>query len=420
MYDTVFKAATTVIGGREVVRDVGIRKGIIEKVGTITDGGVGLEVPCEGRLLMPGAIDLHAHLREPGGTHKEDIASGTAAAVAAGITTLLEMPNTNPATVTRAALADKVAIAKRTAHCNIRFFMALTARNLDELEQAVDDPGFAGIKVYLGSTTGRILLTEFDPLERALDRIPALFAFHAELESVLLAHRDRVDEPQAADHHRLRPPEAVVEGTRLVLGHAATRDRRLHICHLSAAGELARLADATPGSRVTCEVTPHHLWFTHEDTARKGNRLKVNPPVQGPGDRKVLREALKNGLIQAVATDHAPHTREEKDRPYAKAPSGVPGLDIMVPSVLRLVQEGEITLARSFQVLCENPAAIAGLKTTGRIEEGLDADLALWDLDRTWTVQGADLRSRCGWSPFEGETLAARPLGVWVGGERRI
>ena len=211
MYDTVFKAATTVVEGRVVVRDVGVRRGVIEKIGAITDAAAALEVPCEGRILMPGDIDMHAHLREPGGNLKEDIASGTAAAVSAGITTLLEMPNTNPPTITRAALAEKVAIAKRTGHCNIRFFMALTARNLDELEQAMDDPGFAGIKVYLGSTTGSILLTEFDPLTRALDRIPALFAFHAELESVLLDHRDRVPDPQAGDHHRLRPPEAVVE-----------------------------------------------------------------------------------------------------------------------------------------------------------------------------------------------------------------
>jgi len=420
MYDTIFKSATTVVDGEVVVRDVGVTSGRIEKIGTMEKESARREVPCEGRLLMPGAIDMHAHLREPGGTHKEDISSGTAAAVAAGVTTVLDMPNTNPPTTTVSALREKTAIAGRTAHCRIGFFMALTARNVDQLEQAASIPGFAGVKVYLGSTTGNILLTDVDPLETALARVPALFAFHAELESVLQRHKDDVALPDARSHHVLRPPEAVTEGTRLVLEHASRPGLRLHLCHVSTAGELEVLDDTPTASEVTCEVTPHHLRFTHEDAARLDNRIKVNPPVQGKADRKALRAALADGRIQAVATDHAPHTLEEKNRPYPSAPSGVPGLDIMVPWVLRLVQEGKLTIQRAFEVLCSNPARIAGMDDRGRIEEGLDADLALWDLDSTWKVERSDINSRCGWSPFEGDTLAARPLGVWVQGERRV
>lgn len=420
MYDLVFKAARTVVDGVLVDTDVGVRSGSIERIGSIETDGAGVEILCNGRLLMPGAIDLHAHLREPGGTHKEDIASGSNAAVRSGVTTILEMPNTNPPTTTVSSLIEKTAIAERTARCHVLFFMALTARNIDELEKAVELPGFAGVKVYLGSTTGNILLSNVDPLERALSRVPALFAFHAELESVLQTRREAVPDPDASSHHVLRPPEAVIEGTRLVLQYASRPELRLHLCHLSTAGELAELSSSQSRAQVSCEVSPHHLWFTHQDTSRIGNRLKVNPPVQGPDDREALRAALVNGLIQAVATDHAPHTLDEKERPYRKAPSGVPGLEVLGPAVLRLVQQDTLSVPRAFEVLCEAPARIAGLRNKGLIKEGYDADLALWDLNRTREVTRGDILSRCGWSPFEGETLAARPDGVWVMGERRV
>jgi len=420
VYDIVFKSATTVLEGETVSTDVGVRSGIIEKVGSIESQPASIEIPCEGLLLMPGAIDIHAHLREPGGIQKEDIASGTATAVASGVTTVLEMPNTNPPTVTASALSDKVAIADRNALCHVRFYMALTSDNLDELEEAADVPGFAGVKVYLGSTTGRILLTDFNALESALARIPALFAFHAELESVLTTNKDAVDDPDASDHHVLRPARAVAEGTRLVLSYASRPGLRLHLCHLSSAEELELLAAASCLSMPTSEVTPHHLWFTHEDTATAGNLLKVNPPIRDKHSRDSLFEAMRDGLITAVSTDHAPHTLLEKGRPYAHSPSGVPGLDVMAPCVLRYVQTGCLPLHRAFEVLCESPAAIAGIDRKGRIREGYDADLALWDLAETWMIDRRDIRSRCGWSPFEGRTLAARPKGVWVMGKQVV
>ncbi len=420
MYDVLFKEATTVVDGQVIVADVAVRDGRIERVAPAIPGPATSEIPCAGLALLPGAVDLHTHLREPGLTHKESIATGTAAAVQAGVTTILDMPNTTPPTTTVEALADKVAIARATARCNVLFFLALASDNVDDLERAAALPGFAGVKVFLGSTTGNLLVTEMAALDTALNRVPALFAFHAELESVLAPLRDSMEDPDASAHHVLRPAEAVVEGALLVSELARVPGRRLHVCHLSAAAEVAALLDEPRASTLTSEVSPHHLYFTADDTARLGNLLKVNPPVRYARDRSALRAALASGGIAAVATDHAPHTLEEKARPYRLSPSGVPGLDTLVPSVLRLVADGELSLPRAVAALATNPAIIAGLRQKGRVEEGLDADLALYDLGATWVPARADLHTRCGWSPFEGIKLAARPLGVWLGGARVV
>jgi dihydroorotase len=419
MYDVVFRQATTVVRGQVRVADVAVRAGRIERVDDRIGALAAEEVLCEGLVLLPGAIDLHVHLREPGGSHKEDVASGTAAAVAGGITTVLDMPNTSPATTTLEALEAKAAIARGAARCNVRFFVGLTHDNVGELERAIRHPDFAGVKVYLGSTTGDLLVTDPAVVDRALNAVPALFAFHAELESVLATTRGSMEDPDVTAHHVLRPAEAADEGALLVTELAGVPGRRLHVCHLSSKREVEILSCGNQlASPVTSEVTPHHLFFTEADAAHQGNRLKVNPPIRYASDRDALRAALAGGRIAAVASDHAPHTAEEKAQPYYRAPSGVPGLDTLVPAVLRLVQLGELTLAIAVAVLAENPARIAGLRDKGRIEEDADADLALYDLTRSWTPLPADLRTRCGWTPFEGVTLGPRPMSVWVGGKR--
>lgn len=419
MYDLLFRAACVVTGDRVVVRDVAIQDGVIERVDPSIQGPAREEVDCEGLALLPGAMDLHVHLREPGLTHKEDIASGTWAAVCGGVTTVLDMPNTVPPTTTLERLVQKADIAARTARCHVRFYLALTEDNLDEVERASTHPAFAGVKVFLGSTTGRILLEDPAIIGRALDRVPALFAFHAELESVLARSRGSIPAPTALHHHLVRPAEAVVSGARLVADLASKPHRRLHLCHLSSAGEVEALREHRTASTLTAEVCPHHLFFSHEDTVGLENLLKVNPPVRDPSDRDALLCALQDGRVDAIATDHAPHTRAEKSLPYPEAPSGVPGLDTLVPATLRLAQTGILTLPQAVRLLCENPARIAGLERKGRVAEGCDADLALYDLAAAWVPADAEVRSRCGWTPFAGRTLAARPLSVWVMGERR-
>lgn len=412
--DIIFRSATIPASQGVRIVDIAVSHGLIERIEPSIGRRGSIEVNCEGLTLLPGAIDMHVHLREPGATHKEDIRSGTSAAVAGGVTTVIEMPNTSPPTTTVEELDRKVAIAKEASLCNISFYMALTDNNLAEIERAIGHPGFAGVKVYLGSTTGDILLKDMSVLDRAVSSLPTLFVFHAELERFIT--RSEWGIPDASLHHVIRPEEAVVEGALLVAELASSPERRLHLCHVSSASELAVISDT---KWLTCEVTPHHLYFTVNDTARMGNLLKVNPPLRYEKDLQALRAALANGRISAVASDHAPHTLDEKRRPYKDAPSGVPGLDTIVPSVLRLVQSGELTLFRAVEVLAANPARIVGLKNKGCIEEGADADIALYDLSASWTPT-SDIRSRCGWTPFLHVPLGPRPLAVWIKGQRVI
>lgn len=414
MHDLVFKAARLLEGDAEAVRDVAVRDGRIVEVGAFIDAPAGSEIDCGGLWLLPGAIDMHVHLRDPGLTHKEDMASATAAAVAAGVTTVADMPNTRPPTLTAETFFAKVDRARTAGRCNVLFYMGLGANNVGAIAAVADHPSFAGVKVFLGATTGDLLSGE-TALARALDRIDALFVFHAERESVLRAAKDAFSGlPTVADHHRLRPAAAAVDGAHFVASLAAP-GRRLHVCHLSCSDELPFL---DPARDITGEVAPHHLWFTAEDAAAQGNRLKVNPPVRGPLDRAALRAALADGRIAAVATDHAPHTAAEKALPYPEAPSGVPGIDTMVPSTLALVRDGTLTMARAVDAMSGAPARLLGLGTKGTVAPGFDADLFLWNPAVSWTPVATDLGTRCGWSPFEGMPLAARPKAVWRAGRR--
>lgn len=393
--------------------DVLVEGGLFERIGgAVTPREPAVEIDAGGAWLVPGAVDMHVHLRDPGWTHKEDLQSGSRAAVAGGVTTVCDMPNTVPPTLGLEDLRAKAARAREVSLCEMRFFLALAQDNLDQIARCLEEPAFAGVKVFLGATTGDLLSGD-RALERAVDRFPCLFAFHAEDETVLQeARRGAGPDPTAADHHRLRPPEAVVRGALRVAG-LWRPGRRLHLCHLSSARELEVLRDH-PG--LTAEVTPHHLWFTAQDTGALGNWLKVNPPVRLAEDREALRRALADGAIDAVATDHAPHTLEEKALPYPQAPSGVPGLETSVPAVLRLVQERLLTLDRAVEVLSATPARLLGLRDRGAIAEGLRADCFLWDPDGTWVPEAGDLVGRCRWSPFFGLPLARRPLATWVAG----
>lgn len=393
------------IPGQNDLTTVTAADGIISKIGPAQVCFDCLDIDGRGWWLLPGAIDMHVHLREPGAEHKECIATGTRAAVKSGVTTVADMPNNNPAITTRKAFLDKCDLADRSALCDVRFFMALTPDNTDEIASVIGHARFAGIKVFLGATTGN-LQCPVEAVIKASEILDTLFVFHAESNEVLNRTRKEHGPGQsAADHLTLRPVEAATESVASIVA-AYRPGLRFHICHISTAAEL-KLISGHPG--ITCEASPHHLAMCADDTARLGNLGKMNPPLRLEADRKALLAAVNDGRVQSVATDHAPHLRNEKDVPYPDAPSGVPGLDTLVPFVLSLVQKDVMDINRAVEVMSSGPARLLGLDDRGCIRPGYRADFMLWDPDSTWNVVNSDIFSRCGWSPFSGMTLAGRP-----------
>jgi dihydroorotase len=414
MNDLIFKNVLIPRDGALRPSDVTINRGLIVNIdfsGSSSDGRQIVE--GNGRLLLPGAVDMHVHLREPGGEHKEDIASGTMAARQGGVTTVADMPNNSPLTADEATFLKKAAIADATAACDVKLFIGLTGGNIPEIRKVIKHPRFAGIKVFLGATTGS-LLCGLEALREAAAELDCLFAFHAESDDTLKkAGATHGPGLSAADHLKLRPVEAAVDAV-CDIASVYRPGMRFHICHVSSADELAAIA-ANPG--ITCEVSPHHLAFSELATHDLGNLAKMNPPLRCESDRIAVMKALVEGRIDCIATDHAPHTLAEKARPYPEAPAGVPGLDTLVPYVLSLVQNGTISLETAMRLISTRPAQILGLTDRGEIREGLRADMFLWDPASTWHVNNQDIKSKCGWTPFAGMTLAGRPSCVCMNGQ---
>lgn len=390
-----------------------VRDGIIQEIDPRDDSAQWTGIDCRGMLLLPGAIDMHVHFREPGATHKEDLASGAAAAASGGVTTVADMPNNTPAIVTAEAFLAKAALANRISSCDVKLYMGLAAGNLNEISEVCGHPGFAGVKVFLGATTGS-LLCDLDTLRLAAARLDCLFVFHAESNTVLQRASAAFGPGQSAsDHLSLRPVEAALSAVSDIAS-VYRPGMRFHICHVSTAAEL-EIIRATPG--MTCEAAPHHLAFDASLADRLGDLAKMNPPLRAESDRAGLMSALRAGRIDCLATDHAPHTLEEKSRPWPQAPAGVPGVETLVPWTLGQVQAGSIPLSLAIALLSTNPARILGLSDRGSIRPGLRADIMVWDPRSRWTVAREDIRSKCGWSLFEGMELAGRPRHVCSNGK---
>jgi len=419
----LIRDARVVNEGRTLQADVLVRGGVIERVAEEGIGGAGnvAEVDAKGHHLLPGAIDDQVHFREPGLTHKEDIAHGSAAAAAGGITSFMEMPNTVPNTLNRELLEAKYARAAETSVVNWSFYMGVANDNLDEALRA-DPRTVCGLKAFLGSSTGNMLVDAPATLEQLFRRAHLLLAVHAEDEATIRANMRAAVERWGEDipleeHPRIRNAEACFRSSSAAVALAKEHGTRLHVLHISTAREVA-LFDPGPleGKRITAEACVHHLWFTDADYAGKGAAIKWNPAVKTAADREAVRRAVREGRIDVLATDHAPHTLEEKSLPYAKCPSGGPLVQHALVALLELVHEGVFTLEEVVEKMCHAPARLFSVDRRGYVREGCHADLVLVDLDAPWTVTKDNLLYKCGWSPFEGQRFRARVLKTWVNG----
>lgn len=383
----------------------------IEQVGGTIDSEGADELDASGLHVLPGVVDCHVHFREPGSTHKESIETGSRAAVIGGVTSYLEMPNTNPPTTTQDRLEQKRAIAAKNSFAHYGFFIGATSNNLEDLKAARNTPG---IKVFVGSSTGSLLVDEQTHLERLFAEGSLPIAAHAEDEGIIQANLERYKESRdPSTHSKVRTPQAAAKSVLRLCQLASAFDRRLHILHMSTSAELEAAVNC---AFVTKEVCIPHLFLDTTAYARLGNRAKVNPAVRSRREVDELWAALRRGAFQLVATDHAPHTAEEKANPYPQAPSGIPSIENSLPLMLDSVNRGRLTLPELVQLMAAGPAQTWCIHNKGRLREGYDADLTLVDLSHKRTIEDSKQWSKAGWSPWNGRSVTGWPVRTIVMG----
>ncbi|MFZ5635645.1 MAG: dihydroorotase [Pseudomonadota bacterium] len=423
---TLIVNARLVNEGREFEGDLRIADGRIEAIGSgLVARSNETVVDAAGRRLLPGMIDDQVHFREPGLEYKGDLATESAAAVAGGLTSFMEMPNTSPPTLDRAALDDKYRRAAGRARGNYAFYMGTSTGNIENI-RAIDPLTTPGVKIFMGASTGNMLVDDPEILDAVFRDAPTPIITHCEdtpmIDAELAKFRAKYgDDVPVAFHGEIRSRAACVKSTKLAIELARRHDARLHVLHISTADELA-LFERGPmiradGSRkrITAETCIHFLRFDSRDYATRGNFIKCNPAIKDASDREALTAALADDVVDVLATDHAPHTLEEKQNPYLRAPSGLPLVQFALSAALECVHEGRLTTAQIVQKFAHAPAQLFDVKARGFLREGYFADLALID-DTPFTVERSQVLSKCGWSPFEGTTFRSRIASTWVNG----
>jgi dihydroorotase len=423
MSKIIIKNATIVNEGHSFVGDVLIENEYIVAVDTfLTTPEDAQLIDAEGLWLMPGMIDDQVHFREPGLTHKGTIASESRAAVAGGITSYMEQPNTVPNAVTQDLLEEKYQIAATDSYANYSFLMGGTNTNLEELLKT-NPKNVAGIKLFLGSSTGNMLVDNTEALEQIFSSTPLIIDVHCEDETTIRANLEEYKQKYGNDipvsaHHLIRSTEACYLSSSKAVALAQKTGARLHVFHLSTAAEMALFRNDIPlqEKKITAEVCIHHLWFTNDDYETKGNSIKWNPAVKTAADREALWEALNDDRIDVIATDHAPHTWEEKSKSYLDAPSGGPLVQHALVALLEAHYQGRISVEKIVQKMAHNPAILFQVEKRGYIKPGFFADLVLVNPNDPWTVTKENIMYHCGWSPFEGTTFKAKITHTFVNG----
>lgn len=424
----LIEGATIINEGRSYKGTVLIENGFISR---IEEGELPYDLSSEidaeridgrGKWLIPGVIDDQVHFRDPGLTHKGDLFTESRAAVAGGVTSFMEMPNTVPNALTQELLEDKYEMAAKKSLANYSFYMGASNDNLDEIIKT-NPKMVCGIKVFMGASTGNMLVDKAETLEGIFRDAPTLVAVHCEDEATIRANTAAMREKYGENipleaHPHIRSRVACLKSSTLAVNLAKKHNTRLHLLHLSTADELSLLSDAPAdrNKRITAEVCVHHLWFSDENYSKLGARIKWNPAIKSASDRDALLQALKDGKLDVVATDHAPHTLEEKSNSYFSCPSGGPLVQHSLPAMLEMSRQGKISLEMVVEKMCHAPARIFGVDRRGYIREKYHADLVLIDPEASWKVSPENILYKCGWSPLEGVTFHSKITHTFVGG----
>jgi len=416
-FDTIFKGGTVANHDGAAARDVGIKDGRIAAIGSLDASAAGKVVDVTGLHVLPGVIDTQVHFREPGAEGKEDLQSGSLAAVMGGVTAVFEMPNTNPPTTNTAALEDKLKRAKGRMHCDHAFYVGGTEENADDLPELEQLPGVCGVKVFMGSSTGTLLVAGDEGVRKILKRIRRRAAFHSEDEFILRERRPLAELGKVETHPVWRNVEAAVSCTTRLLAMAKEVGALVHVLHVSTQDELPLLAAAKEFA--TCEITPQHLTLAAPECYEEwGTYAQMNPPIRGAEHREGLwKFGIASGVADVIGSDHAPHTKEEKEGTYPNTPSGMPGVQTLLPLLLDHMSAGRLTLDRLIDLTSHGANRVFGIAGKGRLAVGYDADLTIVDLKARRVIGEEWIASRAGWSPFVGKEIMGWPKGTIIRGQ---
>jgi len=399
------------------VRNIGVTAGRIAALDVPDDASAGEVIDCKGLHILPGVIDTQVHFREPGLTHKEDLETGSRSAVMGGVTAVFEMPNTNPLTITEETFTAKINAAHHRMHCDFAFFIGGTRENYRDLPELERAPGCSGVKVFIGSSTGSLLVEDDDGLRHILSAIRRRASFHAEDEYRLNERKNLRIEGDPRSHPVWRDEMAALIATKRLVGIAREYGKRIHVLHISTKEEIAYLRDHKDVA--TCEATPHHLTLAAPECyERLGTRAQMNPPVRDESHRAAIWQGISQGIVDVLGSDHAPHTLDEKGKTYPASPSGMTGVQTLVPIMLDHVNAGRLSLARFVDLASAGPARIFNIACKGRIAAGYDADFTVVDMKRSETIRNEDNASRAGWTPYDGVKVKGWPVGTFVRGRR--
>ncbi len=415
-FDLIIRGGTIVNQDGIGQADIGVINGKIANIGDLSAADAGRILNAKGLHVLPGVIDTQVHFREPGPTHKEDLEHGSRGAVLGGVTGVFEMPNTNPTTSSPEMLEDKLLRAKDRMHCHHAFYVGGTHDNADHLNELENLPGCCGVKVFMGASTGDLLIADDDGLRRVLASIKRRASFHSEDEDRMTERRHLARAGDWTSHTDVRDKEAALISTNRLIRMAREARKRIHVLHISTMEELPVLA--ANKDLVTCEVTPNHLTLTGpEDYENLKGRVQQNPPIRDEANRQGLWAGVANGIIDILATDHAPHTLEEKSKPYPASPSGMPGVQTLVPLMLDWVNKGALTLQRFVDMTSHGPNRVWGIAGKGRLAVGYDADITIVDLKAKRILRDEDQANKSGWTPYHGREVKGWPTHTIIDGK---
>ena len=413
-YSLIIKNGSCYIEGKLQNVDLALSDNKIKKIGKISLNNAKV-LDASGKIVLPGIIDTQVHFREPGPNGAEDLESGSRAAVAGGVTSVFEMPNTNPPTSNFKEFNNKLNAAKNRMFCNYAFYFGATPDNMKELASVDTLEGCCGVKLFAGSSTGNLLVSKEKDIEKVISNSSKIISVHSEDENILLSRKKFIKEGDVSSHPVWRNEECALESTKRVVGIAEKYKKKIHILHVTTKQEIDFFSKKR--DNVTFEITPQHLTLFAPDCYEKLKTFsQMNPPIRTKDHHDRLWDAVKNSLVSTIGSDHAPHTKEDKNKKYPASPSGMPGVQTLVPLMLNHVNNNKLTLNQFIKLVCENPCKIFGIKNKGHIKEGYDADLTIIDMKKEQVIKNEMMASKCGWTPFNNYKVKGFPICVIVNG----